>query len=52
MTLDSCSGRGISTNGSTGSVGGIILLIQEPAVGKSIGDGGSSWPDGDTLSGG
>jgi hypothetical protein len=49
-TLDSCSGRGIMTNGSIGTVGGIILMTFEPSVGKSFGLGGSSWPDGDTLS--
>ena len=51
MTLDSCSGRGSSTKGKTGSLGGWNFVIHEPAVGKSLGDGGSNWPDGDTSVG-
>ena len=46
----SCSGRGIITNGSIGTVGGLNLMMFEPSVGKSFGLGGSSWPDGLTLS--
>ena len=49
-TLLSCSGRGIITNGSIGTVGGLSLMICEPTLGKSFGLGGSSWPDGLTLS--
>jgi hypothetical protein len=52
MMPDSCSGRGSSTNGSTGSLSGFIFAMWLPAVGKSAGDGGSNWPDGETLSGG
>ena len=49
-TFDSCSGRGIITNGSIGTVGGFILMMFEPSVGKSFGLGGSSCPDALTLS--
>ena len=38
------------TNGSMGSVGGFSLTMFEPKFGKSLGDGGSSCPDGETLS--
>ena len=38
------------TNGSIGTSGGLSRMICEPAVGKSLGLGGSSWPDGLTLS--
>ena len=44
---DSCSGRGSSTNGSTGSFGGFSFDMWLPAVGKSAGVGGSSWPEGE-----
>jgi hypothetical protein len=33
-----------------GTSGGNILAMFEPKVGKSFGVGGSSWPDGLTLS--
>ena len=49
-TFDSCSGRGIITNGSIGTVGGFRRMMFEPTLGKSFGVGGSSWPDGLTLS--
>ena len=49
-TLLSWSGRGSMTNGSIGSVGGLRRMICEPKFGKSFGLGGSSWPDGLTLS--
>src|SRR5581483_969990 len=49
-TLDSCNGRGRVTNGSIGSVIGRKRVICEPKLGKSFGSGGSSWPDGLTLS--
>ena len=39
MMPDSCRGRGSSTNGSTGSVGGFIFETWLPAVGKSAGRG-------------
>jgi hypothetical protein len=48
--LLSCSGRGIITSGSIGSVGGLRRMMFEPKFGKSRGSGGSSWPDGLTLS--
>ena len=43
-------GRGNITNGSIGTVGGCNLMSWEPKFGKSLGLGGSSWPDGLTLS--
>ena len=49
-TLLSCSGRGIITNGSIGTVGGLRRMMFEPKLGKSFGLGGSSWPEGLTLS--
>ena len=49
-TLLSWSGRGIITNGSIGTRGGFRRAMFEPQVGKSRGDGGSSWPDGLTAS--
>ena len=49
-TLLSCSGRGSMTNGSIGTVGGLNWMMFEPKFGKSFGLGGSSWPDGLTLS--
>ena len=49
-TFDSCSGRGSMTNGSIGSVGGLSRMMFEPKFGKSFGLGGSSWPEGLTLS--
>ena len=51
MMFDSCSGRGSITNGNIGPRGGSNFVTCEPAVGKSFGAGGSSWPDGLTLSG-
>jgi hypothetical protein len=38
------------TNGSIGSVGGRKRTICEPKLGKSCAFGGSSWPEGLTLS--
>ena len=38
------------TNGSIGSVGGLRRMMFEPKFGKSLAFGGSSWPDGETLS--
>ena len=52
MTFDSWSGRGSSTKGSIASSSGLSLEMWEPAVGKSAGVGGSSWPEGETRSGG
>ena len=49
-TFDSCKGRGSMTNGSIGSVGGLSRMMFEPKLGKSFGLGGSSWPEGLTLS--
>ncbi len=49
-TLLSCNGRGSITNGSIGTVCGWSRMICEPKLGKSLGLGGSSWPDGLTLS--
>ena len=34
-----------------GPSGGLRFEICEPMVGKSRGDGGSNWPEGETLSG-
>ncbi len=36
-TLLSCSGRGIITNGSIGTVGGFSRMMFEPKFGKSFG---------------
>ena len=38
------------TNGSIGTVGGFSRLMLQPKLGKSFGVGGSSWPEGLTLS--
>ena len=38
------------TNGNIGSSSGFILTMLLPKFGKSFGDGGSSCPDGLTLS--
>ena len=53
MMPDSCSGRGSSTNGSIGSFGGFSLRHVTAGGRESRRRlGGSSWPDGETLSGG
>ena len=38
------------TKGSMGSVGGLSRTMFEPKFGKSLGEGGSNWPEGETLS--
>ena len=50
MTLLSWSGLGSMTNGSIGTEGGRIRTTFDPTLGKSLGLGGSSWPEGLTLS--
>ncbi len=49
-TLLSCSGRGNITNGNIGVSTGFKRIILEPKFGKSLGEGGSNWPEGLTLS--
>ena len=38
-------------NGTTPVDSGLPLTLWLPACGKSVGEGGSSWPEGATLSG-